>query len=429
MEKNFEELVSSFDISSLSNDILEQLTCILKQQIDELLPSFVSQVYQSLVILENNIWQLLNVKSLEWFKQLNNLEFFQIFALFNKKLIFDQENMKDDMKISLFIPEKTDQIDHIFQQIEQINDDNHPFIIITSLWFDNLAVFIHEHSQLGHLSNIIHISQFISTHFILTNLFKTYLIQLQHTSLTFTAKQLFYLKTCTGFLYTYFFTDPQTCEFTPDQLLSHIGNEYLQMIEIQSYKIESWNKDLLACISHIIAFMRAFLWWEGEKGTKLRMLLSTEKILCDHIQAHIRILDYKPFYTSLMKQRSNDETILIDAILLTLMNILQTQNIHWFFRSINKLPDTLLQLAQLDAYYRIHLCCYGILSSILTDECIKELPIYENAKVFFFQMLESAWRDPSKKFQQIPIDYLLKGNSNSLHIHINHLIRKKYIVF
>jgi hypothetical protein len=420
MDSNFEELVATFNLSFLSIDVLRRITFILKQHTNELLSSFVLQVYQSLVILEHKIWELLSLNSSEWFSQLDCLEFFQTFAVFNKKLIFDQNNIKDDIKISLFIPQTIDQINNIFQQIKQINDDNDPFITIASLWFNNLTFFVHEYPRLGQLPMIIHINQYFGHHFLMSEQMKFYLIQLQQSQISssiFTAKQLFYMETCSFSLNSYFFTNPQTFEYTPDQVLSYIGNEYLQMIEVQSYTVQLWSKELLACISHWIAFMRAFLWWEGEKGTKMKVLLSTEKILYDYIQALIRIIDYKPFYQYIMTQRFNDETILIDSILVSLMNIVQTQNINWFFRSITQLPDMLMNMAQVSVYYRIYLCAYGILSEILTDEHLKGLRISDSIRMFFFDMLEQAWHDPSHKYQQIPISYFLRGKHINILIH------------
>ena len=60
-------------------------------------------------------------------------------------------------------------------------------------------------------------------------------------------------------------------------------------------------------------------------------------------------------------------------------------------------------------YYRISLCAYGILSEILTDEHLKELKITHSLRHFFFNILEQAWHNPTKKYKQIPITYLLRG--------------------
>jgi len=420
METNFEQLVTAFNISPLSTNVLEEIIVLLKQQTDESLSSFVLQTYSSLIILEHKIWQLISSKSHELFSQSYCLEFFQTFALFNKKLIFNQNIIEDFMKSSLIIPETIDQINNIFQQIEQSKDDNDPLITVASLWFDNLTFFVHEYPQLGHLPIIIHINQYFEHHFLMNEQFKFYLIQLQQSQISssiFTAKQLFYMKTCPFSLNSYCFTNPESFDYTPEKVLPNIGDEYLQIIQVQSYTVEFWSKELLACISHLIGFMRAFIWWNRENGTNLKILLPTEKILCDYIQALIRIIDYKPFYKSIMLQRFNDETILIDSVLLSLINIVQTQNINWFFHSITEFPDILLNLAQAHVYYRIYLCVYGILSETLTEEHLKELKVTDNIKMFFFHMLEQAWHDPSKKYKQIPIAYFLRGTYINILIH------------
>jgi len=409
MEVNFGQLVAVFDLSSLSIDVLQQITFLLKQQTDESLSSFVSQAYESLVILEHKIWQLLSLYSPEWFNQSCCLEFFQTFASFNKRLIFDQENIKNDIKISLLIPGTIDQINNIFRQIQQSNDT---FITVASLWFDNLSFFVHECPQLAHLPIIIHINQYFGHQFLMTEQFKSYLTQLgksQLSSSIFTAKQLFYMKTCSFSLNAYFYSNPRTYNYTPNEVLKNIGDEYLQMVQVQSHSVESWSKELLGCIAHLIGFMRAFLWWNAENGENLKILFPTQKLLCEYIVAAFRIIQYQPLYKYIMAQYSNDETILMDSILLFLMNIVQTQNINCFFRSIPQVPTILMKLTEL-SYFRIYLCAYGILSEILTDENLKELKFSESVKVFFFNMLEQAWHDPSKRYKQIPISYLLKGN-------------------
>jgi hypothetical protein len=217
------------------------------------------------------------------------------------------------------------------------------------------------------------------------------------------------MKTCPFSLHIYFYSNPKIFNYTPEEVVKKIGDDYLQMIHNQSYTVELWSKELFTCIAHLIGFMRAFLWWDGEKGVKLKLLFPKEKILCDYIRALIRIISYQTFYKSLMTQWYNDETILIDSILLVLMNIVQTQNINWYFQSMTHLSDILLKLVELNVFSRIYLCAYGILSGTLTDEHLKELKITNNIGIVFFDMLEQAWHDPSKRYKQIPINYLLNG--------------------
>jgi hypothetical protein len=400
MEANFEQLVVAFNLSPLSIDVLQQITS---------LSSFVSEVYQSLLILEHNIWQLFSQDSRHWLNHSCSSEFFQTFASFNKNLIFKQDNITDDIKMSLLIPETIDQVNHIFEQIKKSTDENDPLIRFASHWFDNLSFLVHEYPQSGNLPVIIHINQYFASHFIISENFQFYISQLRQSQSIFTAKQLFCIKTCPFSLHAYFCTNPQTFDYISDQVLQNIGHEYLQMIQIQSFVVELWSKELLACITHLIGFMRAFLWWNDHRGIKIKQLLPTEKILCEYIQAMIRIIEYKPHYKYLMAQWFNDETILMNSILVFLMNIVDTQNINWFFRSMTQLPDLLLKVAETSAYYETYLAAYGILSEILTDENLKELKITDTIRLFFFTMLEQAWHHPLKQYKQIPITYFLRG--------------------
>ena len=414
MDQNFEQLVIEFDTSPFSTDVIQNITNILKQQTDQSLSSFISQASQSLILLEQKIWHLFCQDTHEWLNQSAYSEFFHTLSSFNKTLIFSQDDIKDDMKVSLLVPDSTHQIDNIFQQIEQTNDDNDLFITFISLWIDNLSYFVHEYSPLCHSNIVIHLNHYLAGHFLLSEQFKSYLIQLQQPQLSssiFTAKQLFYMKTCLFSLNAYFYVNPQTFDYTADQIIQKIGNEYLKIIDIQSSTVDSWSKELLACMTHLIGFMRAFLWWEGEKGIKLEILFLTEKLLCKYVQAIVRIIDHKPFYKCIKSQWMNDETILFDSAILFLINILQKQNINWYFRSISQLPDILLTIVDIDSacYYRISLCAYGILSEIRTDEHLKSLEITHSVRHFFFNILEQAWHSPTKTYKQIPITNLLRG--------------------
>ncbi|CAF3882921.1 unnamed protein product, partial [Rotaria sordida] len=411
MEENFEQLVAEFNVSPLSSDVLQKITLLLQSKTDEALSSFISQEYQSLFTLEHKVWQLLSEDSHHWFNDLDYSVFFRTLVSFNKNMIFNQDSIKDHIKVSLLMPNTIDQINSIFKQIEQTIDDNDPLITFVSPWFDNLSFFIHEYPQLGHSPIIIQMNKYVADHFIISEQFNYYLSQLRQSQLSssiFTTKQLFYMKTCSFSLNVYFYSNPPSFDYTPGQVLQNIGDEYLQIIQIQSYTIKLWSTELLTCMTHLIGFIRAFLWWNGETGTKLKILLPTEKILLEYIQAMIYIIDYKADCAYIMPQWINDETILMDSVLLFLINIIQTQNINWFFHPMNQLSDTLLKLGELPVYYQIHLCAYGILSEILTDEHLKELKFPDNIRDFFFQMLEHAWHNPLKRYKQIPITYFLR---------------------
>ncbi|CAF4169054.1 unnamed protein product, partial [Rotaria sordida] len=58
MENNFDQLIAALNISSLSVNVLDEIKLFLEKQTDETLPIFISQFFQSLLILERWIWQL-----------------------------------------------------------------------------------------------------------------------------------------------------------------------------------------------------------------------------------------------------------------------------------------------------------------------------------------------------------------------------------
>ncbi|CAF1199721.1 unnamed protein product [Rotaria magnacalcarata] len=425
MEANLEQLVTKLKTSPFSTDVLQQITLLLQSQTNETLPKFVSDEYHSLLILEHNTWHLLGENSHTWLNEPCYIKFFQALVSFNKGIIFGPDTIEVDIKSSLLLPNTTDQTDSIFEKIKQSKHHNDPFISFASLWFDNLSFFVHEFPQAGHSPTLVRMNHYITGHFILSKTFKCYITQLFDLQLSpsiFTSKQLFYMKTCPLALGVYFYMNPQTFDYSLDEILEHIGNEYLKLIRNQSHSIEFWSKELLGCISCLISFVRSMLWWEGENGAKLKLLFSTEKVLCEYIQDMIRIVDYKDYYTHVMTHWINDETIILDSALLSLMNIVQSQNINWFFRSMTQLPGILLQVAETCAYYRICLCVYGLLSEILTDDHLKALTFPDDIRIFVLKMIEQAWHSPTKRYKQIPIIYFLRGFAN---ISKNDYIQKK----
>ena len=98
-----------------------------------------------------------------------------------------------------------------------------------------------------------------------------------------------------------------------------------------------------------------------------------------------------------------------DTTLFSMSNIAQNQDFIWFLRSKITLPEVLLTIAETSICEKTSLCIYGILGEILSDDSLKELKVSDDLSVFFFNILEEAWHHPSKKFKQIPIFYLLKG--------------------
>jgi hypothetical protein len=421
MENNFEQLITSLHISSSDNDVLSQITCILKKQNYELSPSFISQFSHSILTLEHCAWQLLSQESHQWIEESDYLEFFRTLAVFNKSLIFNYESIDADTKASLLIPDTTDWIDRIFEQIKNSDDDNDPFISITSLWFDNLSYFLHDNPEFAVFAVFSYINRHIARYYIMTDQYKFYLSQLRQSQLPqsiFTAKQLFYLKSCSLSVSSYLFAKAQSFLYTPEEIFRHIGDDYVQIVLLHTYTIGSWSEQLLTCITNVIVFISSCCWWGGEKGTQGSILIPTELIACKYIDALIHIIDYKPFYTCIKTDRSNDQTVLLDTTLFAMINIAQCKDFIWFLRSKVDLPEVLMTIANISACGKICLCVYSILGEILSDDCLKELKISDGASVFFFNVLEQAWRHPSKKFKHVPISFLFRSKlliiSNSM---------------
>jgi hypothetical protein len=411
IETNFEQLIATL---STSSDTLYKITCHLQQQNLQLISSFITQSYQSILALEHWAWELLSQSSHQWLEERNCLELFQTLALFNKNLIFNYDNITVDDKVALLIPNTKDWIQDILEHIQMSNDENEAYISIASLWFDNISYFLHNNPQYDVKPTVHYIGHDMGRHFLMTDQFKYYLTQFQQaqgTQSIITAKQLFYLKTCSFFLNSYFTSKIEQFSYTPDQMLEHIDENYLQIINIHTQNIESWNEYILTTCAHLISLISVCCWWDEGKKLEMKILFPSEQILCDHAQALIRIISYKPFYNRIIAQRSNDETILMDSTLLLLIRIVQTNEFNWFFRSMIQLPETLLTIAETSVFNKICLIAYGILVEILTDEQLRDLKIGDSVAGYFFSMLEQAWHHPLKKCQQIPIPYFLRGKS------------------
>ncbi|CAF4196717.1 unnamed protein product, partial [Rotaria sordida] len=175
---------------------------ILEKQNSKLLSSFISQFYQSILILKHWAWQLISQNSDQWIKNSNYVELFRILALFNKNLVFNYEDIEINMKGSLLFPETIKCINTIFERFEKIHNENNSFISIISQWYDNLSSFSNVHPEFEISTIIIHINHYIARNYVMTDQYKFYLNQLRQSSLSqsiFTGKQLFYIKTCSFF--------------------------------------------------------------------------------------------------------------------------------------------------------------------------------------------------------------------------------------
>lgn len=410
MNANFQQLVDSLSLTPFPIAVLPKIALLIEQQTSESFSSFVSESTQSLLTLKHWAWQRLGQDSLQWINQPHYINFLHTLASFNQNLIFKYDCIDDETKALLLIPNTLGNINGIFEQINQSNDDNDPFIIIINLWFDNLSLFITENPQFDRSPSICYINQFLARNYLMTNQFKFYLIQLQQEPI-FSAKQLFYIKTCSYSLSSYLTAHVQKFPFTADEMLHHISNEYLQIINMYSQTIELWDKELPACIAHLTAFIRSCSWWCGEKSVDMKIIFPTEQILCDYMKGLIRILSYKPFYKEIQPNRSNSETILLDIILKYILAILNSQIIHWFLRSDPLLPDALLMIVENSTFDEISLCAYAVLGEILTDEKVKELKATDNISGFFQNILVQAWHHPRKRYKQIPLFELLRGKT------------------
>lgn len=406
MDNNFEQLIGALHTSSLCNDVLSEITHILEKQNLELLPSFISQLYPSILALEHWAWELLGQNSHQYFSEPIYQHLFHTLALFNKNLIFNYDTIDSDVKASLLIPKTIDWINDIFEHLDNTKNENESFISIANNWFDNLSSFLYDNPEFEISTIISHINHHIARNYIMTDQYKFYLSQL-HQSI-FTAKQLFYIKTCSFSLSSYLLAKAQDFLYTAEEMIRHLGIDYVQIIISHTYSIESWSTQLLSCITHLIAFFASCCWWGGEQGMQSQIVFSSELIAFEYIDALIRIIDYKPFRQYIVSQRSNDQTILLDTTLCSLINIAQNQDIIWFLRSKISLSDTLLTIAETSVFDKICLCVYGILGEILSNERLKELKISDSASIYFFNMLEHAWYHPLKRYKQIPIFYLLK---------------------
>ncbi|CAF4030993.1 unnamed protein product [Rotaria magnacalcarata] len=85
-------------------------------------------------------------------------------------------------------------------------------------------------------------------------------------------------------------------------------------------------------------------------------------------------------------RQSNDQTKLLDTTLFSIINIARHQNFIWFLRSKVSLPETLLSI---------------------NDRSLKTLKVSNSASLFFSEIFEQTWRNPSKKYKQILIMFLL----------------------
>ncbi|CAF1533191.1 unnamed protein product [Adineta ricciae] len=387
MKTSFDQLVSSLNACDLCVDTVEQLKMILEQEKAESLPSFINQSYDSLLILEQWAWQLLSEDYRPWTTESSYLEFFYDLTLFNRDMIFNNGDIDVDRKISLLFCVTIGQIDSIFTQIDQINDENDVFIRLINLSLENYAYFFYEQPQHQVPAVVDHIDKYIVRKYIMSKEHKFYLAKLHEPEL---AKKLL------------------SFPYTAEEMVALLCDDYLEIIRIHSHAIESWSKEFLACIAQLISFMSGGFWWNGQQRTQIKKALPTEQITCSHVEDLIRIIAYKPFYSQTKSVRSNDETILIDSAMMILYIIVQSQNINWFFRSNLFVRDTIAHVSELALNDEVCLCGYCILGETLADDQLKAIKIADNISDYFFHIIEEAWKSLTKIFRQVPLQFLLE---------------------
>lgn len=414
MENSFEQLIDVLPSSSSFTVGLREISYILEDENLHPIPSFITQNYSSLLKLESWAWKVLARKSQQWTKQSNFFTLFQALSVFNKNLIFHNDQIDDDTKASLLIPPTMDLVSDIFVRIESLDDDNSLYMAVANLWFDNLAYFVHECPHYESSTMICHINLYFARDYLMTDQFTFYLGQLQQAQVPqsiFTSKQLFYMKTTTFSLCSYLTAKAQTFFFTAEEMMHHVLEEYIQTIEIQSHIVELWSEDMLSCITHLTGLISACCWWGGEKLTQLKLFFPTDRMIFSYINALIRIISYRPFHEHIKAKWLNDQTILLDLSLFSLKNVVLTQDLIWFFRSKRSLPDTLLSIAEVSVHDKICLRACTVLGETLCDARLKDLKITDNVSLFFFDILQHAWQHQSKKYKQIPIFHLLRGKT------------------
>ena len=412
MKNNFDQLICSLLKPPLSTDVLHQINLILIQQTEQSLSPFVSQSFQSLLILQQWTWQLLSQDSLEWIKEPYYQELFYTLASFNKMLIFTSDKIEDNIKASLLISESVDQLNKIFKNIDQCVNDDNPYITFVSLWFDNHSYFLYSNPQYVALSVIDHIGEYFLRNYMMNKQYKFYLTQLRQPEIAeeiFTGKMLLYIKTCSFYLYAYMGIKCNGLCITIGELLRYIRDDYLQIVHIHSYTIASWPNEFIGCIGHLIAFISTCFLLDEQKETDMKILFPTEESICQHVQDLFNIIAHTSFYKQIKSERLNNETILLDAIIAILIIIVRTQNINWFLRLDTRKQEIFLTLAEVSFNDKICLQIYGMLGMILPDEQLKQLKIVDSMSGFYFKMLQQAWQHPSKKYKHVLILNMLRG--------------------
>ena len=418
MVDNLKTSIANVIGSSLLAEVPQAIGDFLRQQTTESISECVSQSLESLVALERWSWHVLTQDSHLWAHQSSYLVLFDALASFNSLVIFNKSSIDVDTKVSLLLPETIACVDQLCERIANTEDANDAFFLLLGRWLDNLAYFIHEHTQIETLPVLLHLQRFVGRQCILSEQYKSYLTQLYEPSVSpsiFTAKHLFYLRTC-SFLFRMFASSKLDKQpFQAEELLDRYGDDYAIIIIVQHRTVHEWSKDLLACMTHIVDFLCSCCWWGDEKPIHMKRIIASEQSFYDLIQALIHIVQHPAFHEQIQPQWSNDETILVDSVLIFFIGaLLQVKNMSCFLRAETDLAQVLLTVAQKSSYDRISVCAYGILAEIMSDDQMKQVRVTDGIFAFFFGILEHAWKHPTQRYKRIPISQLLIGKSTEL---------------
>ena len=417
MDASFVELVSTLTLSSSSNDTLHQITLILQQQQQQSasFSAFLSYSFSSLLTLQHWAWQLFAEHSHQYLHQPYHAQLLHTLASFNKTLIYHYDHIDLPTKVALIVPQTIEQIDRIFELVDQCVDDNDPLLSMISLWLENHAHFLHDNPSYDQSPVIHHISQFIATHYVMSEQYKVYLSQLRQSPVgesVLSGRMVFYVRTCSFYVYSNLGVQFHRYPFSAEEMLRRLFADYLEIIHVHSYTTSSWSQELLGCIGHLVGLVSTACWWDGQAAPRMSIIFSTEATTCQHVKDLVRTIAHEPFYRQTTVARSNYETILMEAMTMSLIMIAKYQQIGWFFRAEPGVLDTIVKVAAGTQNDEVGLCCYAALGEVLSDDEMRSLKIADSISEFFFTMLEEAWLHKSKKYKQIPIAYLLKSKPN-----------------
>ncbi|CAF2243947.1 unnamed protein product [Rotaria magnacalcarata] len=246
----------------------------------------------------------------------------------------------------------------------------------------------------------------------MTNQYNFYLLQFRQCSSsqsTITAKDKFYMQTCSLTLSIYLCAGFSSFSYTRKDILYFLTDQYYQTVLIHSYTVTSWSESFLDCIACFIRLISSCCWYGCGKGICIKLVTPCERTSHNYVQALVQIIGHTSFYDRMDAHWCNQEAILIDSTLCLLMIVLQTEVASCSIQSITPLTDILLAIAETSPYDRIVVPAYRMLAHILSDDRLKELIIANSICQFFFHVLEQSWKHPLQMYKQIQITSLFQG--------------------